>query len=429
MKNHHNKHRHIFILGLCLILFVFLTIATLNLFLGKVIGLSDEQINTVSGTGEVVVALGAAILIIYQLEQEKDIEQEENDIEEAQFILQYNQSFIQDPNMTKVESILERYMNGVDRGNFLNDSNRQDFVNYLVYLECMATLILRNTIRLDRCDDLLAYRFFLAMNNPVLQEEEIFPYANYYLGCLKLYEKWKKYRKTNGLEIPMEKESPLDRWVEYEKCIRSNIDIHPARQIEFPDVAEILYDTDPYIYPAAFGNKKVARKAFPYLINDTGVFQKDNLFVATVNSETVGVLSSFYKASDECNEYINLAHRIKNIPLSFTDVCKDYFSKLPAYVNNSDDAVYISCICVKEKCRGMKIGEQLLKYALDKNMGKKVYLHVLSDNVGAISLYKKYGFTVLCEEDGYSISDKKPHCLYMMCDTVQQYHLSVKRKY
>jgi len=426
-STHKKKYRKSLFLSLGLIVFVVLMIAAFNLFLGKVIGLSNEQISTISGTGEVVVALGAAILIIYQLEQERDIEQGENDIEEAQFILQYNQSFIQDPNMTKVESVLEKYMNGSDRSNFLDDSNRQNFVNYLVYLECMATLILRNTISIEHCDDLMAYRFFLALNNPILQKEEIFPYANYYLGCLKLYKQWKLYRKENGLEIPLDKESPLDRWVEYEKCIRQEIDIKLAQKSELFDVAEVLFDTDPYIYPAAFGNKTIARKLFPLMVNSTGVFQDNGLFVAKINGKIVGAVSSFADAKNDAEIYIRSSKSVKNTPVTFADVCKNYFGKLSGYID--EDAVYISCISIKEKFRGMRIGEQLLKYVLSISAGKKVYLHVLVDNTRAIALYKKYGFTIVSEEDGYSLTDQKPHCYLMMCDTSKQYYLDTKRKY
>ncbi len=428
-KTLNQKRRKSIILCTGLIAFVVLAIIAFNLFLGKVIGLSDEQIDTVSGIGEVVVALGAAILIIYQLEQERDIEQHENAIEEAQFILQYNQSFIQDPNMTKVESVLERYMNGSDRNNFLNDSNRQDFINYLVYLECLATLILRNTISIEVCDDLMSYRFFLAVNNPVLQEEELFPYANYYLGCLKLYRKWKQYKKANGLKIPMDNETPLDRWVEFEKCIRDETDIHIAERAELPSAAEILYDTDPYIYPAAFGNKKTARKLFPELVGGTGIFQAENFFTAKVNGDVVGILSAFSAATDDSEKYIEIAEKTGNVPASFADVCRDYFADLPQYTKDRQNAIYISCICVKDTCRGNRIGEQLLKYALDKFAGKTVLLHVLSDNAAAVALYEKYGFKTVEEEDGYSPSGPKPRCLLMECNTDGQYFLKVKRKY
>lgn len=79
----------------------------------------------------------------------------------------------------------------------------QQIVNYLVYLEAFVPLIKKGIIKFRDVDDLFGYRYFIAMNNPVLQRNELFKEAQYYQGCISIYEKWKKYRKSRNHAIPM----------------------------------------------------------------------------------------------------------------------------------------------------------------------------------------------------------------------------------
>ena len=48
------------------------------------------------------------------------------------------------------------------------------------------------------------HRFFIAMNNPIVQKLELIPYADYYRGCFKLYKYWRKYRIVNKLPLIMD---------------------------------------------------------------------------------------------------------------------------------------------------------------------------------------------------------------------------------
>lgn len=91
-----------------------------------------------------------------------------------------------------------------------------------MYLEGLAPLILRDVLYLSHVDDLFAYRFFLAVNNREIQEDQLFAFPDYYRGCFKLYEKWKKYRRDSHRAILME-EHGLDRLEEYEKYVDSPI--------------------------------------------------------------------------------------------------------------------------------------------------------------------------------------------------------------
>lgn len=94
----------------------------------------------------------------------------------------------------------------------------QNIVNYLVYLESFAPLIMYNRVDLNEIDDLYGYRYFIAMNNPVIQEMELFPYRDYYNGCFSIYERWKEHRcknKSLSETMPLESFELLSRWEKY----------------------------------------------------------------------------------------------------------------------------------------------------------------------------------------------------------------------
>ena len=93
----------------------------------------------------------------------------------------------------------------------------QQIVNYLVYLEAFVPLILNEQLHLEDVDDLFGYRYFIAVNNPVLQEMELFRERSYYRGCFKVYDKWKKHREKDplGCVIPMAHYDLKKRWDKY----------------------------------------------------------------------------------------------------------------------------------------------------------------------------------------------------------------------
>jgi hypothetical protein len=136
-----------------------------------------------------------------------------NKINEAQFVMSLNNEFITSEKMTAVEHNLERYyalvLDGEDTKEFekklretydIEKPKRQDLVNYLVHLEGIATMINTGILRLSTINDLMAYRFFIAVNNPVVQEMELFKYKAYYHGIVELYPVWAKKMKDMPLE-------------------------------------------------------------------------------------------------------------------------------------------------------------------------------------------------------------------------------------
>lgn len=76
-------------------------------------------------------------------------------------------------------------------------------MNYLVHLEGIAALVKNKVLRIRTIDDLMSYRYFIAMNNPVVQKLELLEYPDFYKGCFDIYDAWVKELKDQGITPPM----------------------------------------------------------------------------------------------------------------------------------------------------------------------------------------------------------------------------------
>lgn len=126
-------------------------------------------------------------------------------INEAQLIMELNNQFVSNPQFSYVELDLEKYYSQyVDarrKGKNVNeipfsidleqyDEKRQSLVNYLVHLEGIAALVNEGVLHLNVITDLMAYRYFIAVNNPIVQDKELLPFKDYYQGIFSIYENW-----------------------------------------------------------------------------------------------------------------------------------------------------------------------------------------------------------------------------------------------
>ena len=190
-----------------------MTIFALLLFLFGCMIFPMSEVATIITT---VTAIIGAFAIWFQMKRERDIN-------EAEFIMNYNTSFIENPEYVALEQKLEQYRKRVEQKSsvdeyedIITEENRQTVINYLVYHEALAVFVKKRVLSLDSIDDLFAYRFFLIMNNPEVQRKELCPEAQYYHGCFWLHKKWTEYRKKKGLYILME-DTTLEMTDEYDK--------------------------------------------------------------------------------------------------------------------------------------------------------------------------------------------------------------------
>lgn len=163
-----------------------------------------------------VTAIIGAFAIWFQMKRERDIN-------EAEFIMNYNISFIENSEYVELEQKLEKYRKVMEAGGspedaeeIMTEENQQIVVNYLVYHEALAIFVKKRVLSIDSIDDLFAYRFFLIMNNPEIQRKELGPEAQYYHGCYWLHKKWTEYRKKKGLYILLE-DTSLEQTDEYSR--------------------------------------------------------------------------------------------------------------------------------------------------------------------------------------------------------------------
>ena len=137
-------------------------------------------------------------------------------LNEAQFIMELNEQFLGDDHLSDIEWELEKYYTRFQKGQLTEEycqafeqqfdqenMKRQHLVNYLVHLEGIAALVNSGVLHLDAIDDLMSYRYFVAVNNPIVRKLELDEYPDYYKGCLGIYADWVEHLLAQGITPPM----------------------------------------------------------------------------------------------------------------------------------------------------------------------------------------------------------------------------------
>lgn len=355
-------------------------------------------------------------------------------LNESNYIMNLNNQFIANKEMSHVEHELELYYNQYEalRGGreslpdeevwliHLNLSQSrtseecQKLINYLVYMEALAALVDRQVIHLDVIDDLFSYRFFVAVNNPVVQQDELLPYSDFYQGIIKLSKRWTDNHRKNNVMIPMDQFNLSDRIKTWKReTIIIPLDISRARgNDKKSEIAKCLYNTDPYIYPESFGeDESIAVKAISRIIGmDGSLLDYRNLLIARYNGQVCGVCLT----SDGTGKWDKDAIRNRigkdllpdRLMEGFNHSSDDYFSKF--YKENpSTDSIEIVAFSVDEGFRRKHIGSALMTEVVKRYGKKNITLDVLSDNKAAIKLYEKRGFS----KEGRSFEGFAPYGL------------------
>ena len=83
----------------------------------------------------------------------------------------------------------------------VNQSEMPILIKYLNYIKTIAFLVEEKTVTIETLNNVLAYEFFIVINNKSVQELEIKPFADYYHDIFELYNEWTKFLKKNNKDI------------------------------------------------------------------------------------------------------------------------------------------------------------------------------------------------------------------------------------
>lgn len=420
IKKYINKY-NFYLLITVITLFLILSFITLLIYQYHTICNSSEECIPFIKYLDIYASISAAAVIIGTVIAVVELHGNKK-INEADYIKDLNKQFISNDEMVEIEHALETYNNKYFLGEKditlnldirVDGKDRQKLVNYLVYLEGVASIIENGILHIKSINSLFGYRFFLAVNNPVVQNIELYPFSTYYQGIFNVYDKWIDKCKDKNSKIFMQ--VPLNEY-------KLNTQIHlnynqRVRKANLNDdiktIASLIYQADDNIYPTLFGNKSDAINALSELIKqEEGFFSYKNILVLTQKEkngeEYVDMIIGALLYNDGQRKNLWKEKQIRKFVntdiKSFSDVSKNYFNK---YTKKRSNNVEIIALCVNEDLRSNKKDKHYYGFFLMNQLtsmfcDKTLSLEVLENNKRAIHLYEKYFlFKKVAEYPGY----------------------------
>lgn len=201
--------------------------------------------------------------------------------------------------------------------------------------------------------------------------------------------------------------------------ILKNITIRKANKNDnLEQISELIYNTDPYIYPYWFKSLDNCKKILPKLIlQDNFIFNINTIYIAinNNNNEIIGLSSIIDKYTNLEYNYDNLSQN-KNV----THTIKNYILPMIKTIKTKNIAT-ITNMCIKKEYRNMHIGYNLLKTVIEEyknnndNDVEYIEFDVLAHNPSAIKLYQNLGFKQISDiEKGFNgYHMKKPEVIVM----------------
>lgn len=190
------------------------------------------------------------------------------------------------------------------------------------------------------------------------------------------------------------------------------LDAKNAKQI-----AKLIYETDPFIYPCMFNSKEDALLILPRLFYSgrDRMFTTKNCFVAEQNGIVIGLILWYLGPLrwDSLPIKEEAAHENISLQEHFSKVEHQYFE---SYMDVPDGTISLINICISDDYRNQGIGTCMLRAFLEQYSGMKMELYVLADNMVARKAYENNGFRVVSTHQGFSSDNRELPCLLMELD-------------
>ena len=141
----------------------------------------------------------------------------EKDFAEAEYILNLNSAFAENPNIKDVYTKLVKYRDTKEDQFTLEDKN--NLMEYLSFFSPIANLVSRGILSYQTINGFLSFRFFAIINNPQVQEIATIPQSNHIGILYQLYDGWVNYLDKKKIEEPLKETSLRKRYPEYKQFI------------------------------------------------------------------------------------------------------------------------------------------------------------------------------------------------------------------
>ena len=166
---------------------------------------------------------------------------------------------------------------------------------------------------------------------------------------------------------------------------------------DLKQVAKLIYETDPYIYPNWFDDKSDGIKVISEMLLLPTLYNIENVTVAVDrNGFIAGMAVAKETPFVEEKESIALAFQRAGVKMDerTEQVYKDYYAKM----GDANDGYYLANLAVDENHRKKGVASALLK-EITKNK-EKCTLECVVANSGSWRLYLRHGFRVEYEYPG-----------------------------
>lgn len=179
------------------------------------------------------------------------------------------------------------------------------------------------------------------------------------------------------------------------------------------DIAGLIYDTDPYIYPAMFESRDNAIKIIPELIRkEDKMFQMDNLYIAEYQNKVIGIVLWNKGKLEWSKEMFIETVKDLRLPVSkYLDMVTEGY--INSYADIDDKIISIVNFCISEEIRGVGAGKQMMESFIREHEDEILELCVLEENPAAVRLYQKYGFEETERYQGFSVDHRELVCIGM----------------
>lgn len=169
------------------------------------------------------------------------------------------------------------------------------------------------------------------------------------------------------------------------------------------DIARLIYQTDPYIYPFWFDNdEEEAVRVLVPLIQESGfIFHYENFYVASdkVSNKIVGIVSAIDPTTDLEYDYSKLEMINSNYNFTINRYIKEMIKEV-----KEKKYMYLTNVCIDVNYRSNRIGSRLLKYFIEQMHEAgfdEIGFDCLMHNLRAKNLYHSLGFKEVAEGIGF----------------------------